>query len=143
MWRKITSNRDPRDTIYSELKKEFSPFVGKANGYSRDIAERYPKCIFGCMIALMLASATLGLTVFRHHPPAPQSVQVDKGHSPIQDSYSQLMSTVDKIGLTIQLKNRIDSITAKTQMTPADTIMLNSALNQLERINPPNPPGGD
>ena len=31
MCKRLHSNRDPRDTVYSELKKEFSPYFGKAD----------------------------------------------------------------------------------------------------------------
>jgi hypothetical protein len=135
MWRKITSNRDPRDTIYSELKKEFSPYVGKANDYGRHIAERFPNFLFGIMVALIVLSTALSFTVFRHHHPVRQPAPVTKAQSPIQDGFSQIMETAGKIRQTLRLKNLVDSITAKKQLTSADSTLLDSALDQLQRLH--------
>jgi hypothetical protein len=42
---KIHSNRDPRDTLFSELKKEFSVYVDKGNSrFSQElVCAKYPK----------------------------------------------------------------------------------------------------
>jgi len=135
MWRKITSNRDPRDTIYSELKKEFSPYVGKANSFGRNIAARYPKLLFGFMVALMAVSLVLSFTVLRHRVPARTPVQAQKQSGPIQDGFAQIMVTAGEIRQTLSLKHLVDSITAKKQLNQADSILLDSALSQLQRLH--------
>jgi hypothetical protein len=135
MWRKITSNRDPRDTIYSELKKEFSPYVGKANSFGRTVAERHPKFLFGAMVILIVVSMALSFTVFRHHEPVPHPVLVKKQPSPIQDGFTQILATAGQIKATLKLKNLVDSITAKKQLNLADSIMLDSALSQLQCLH--------
>ena len=135
MWRKIHSNRDPRDTIYSELKKEFSPYFGKANSAGKNLLGRYPKFFFGCMVTLMAVSLALSFTVFRHHEPVKAQMPTKTQSSPIQDGFTQIMVTAGEIKQTIKLKQLVDSITAKKQLTQADSTSLDSALNQLQRIH--------
>ena len=135
MWRKIHSNRDPRDTIYGELKNEFSPWFGKANSAVKDLLKRYPKFFFGCMVALMVISLALSFTVFRHHGPLHPLPSVQKQSSPLQDGFTQIMETAGKIRQTLKLKHLVDSISAKKQLTQADSISLDSALSQLQRIH--------
>jgi hypothetical protein len=135
MWQKITSSRDPRDTIYSELKKEFSPYVGKANSFGRTIAGRYPKFLFGSMVSLIVVSMALSFTVFRHYEPARPPMLVKKQPSPIQDGFTQILATAGEIKATLKLKNLVDSITAKSQLSLADSIVLDSALSQLQRLH--------
>jgi len=135
MWRKIISNRDPRDTIYSELKKEFSPYFGKANSFGKNVAERHPKFLFGFMVTLMIVSIALSFPAFRHHGPVPQPIAVHKHFSPIQDGFTQIMVTASEIRQTLNLKRLVDSITAKKQLNQADSTLLDSALSQLQRMH--------
>lgn len=135
MWRKIHSNRDPRDTIYSELKKEFSPYFGKANSAGKNLLGHYPKFFFGCMVTLMLASLVLSFTVFRQHEPVHPHISVKKQSNPIQDGFTQIMETAGEIRKTLKLKHLVDSISTKNHLTPADSTSLDSALTQLQRIH--------
>jgi hypothetical protein len=133
MWRKIHSNRDPRDTVYKELRKEFSPYFVKADSMGKSVLERYPKFFFGGMILVMLVSMVLSFTVFRHHEPVHQPIKKQQ-INPVQDGFGQIMQVTGKIRETLRLKHLVDSISAKKQLSPADSTALDSALNQLQRI---------
>ncbi|HVY75280.1 MAG TPA: hypothetical protein VG890_10645, partial [Puia sp.] len=67
MFRKIHSNRDPRDTLLSELKKEFSTYFIAGSNCFRSILQRNPRFTFGSMVFLMAASIVITLTLFHHH----------------------------------------------------------------------------
>ena len=44
------------------------------------------------------------------------------------------MQVTGKIRETLRLKHLVDSISAKKQLSPADSTALDSALNELQRI---------
>jgi hypothetical protein len=87
------------------------------------------------MVTLMLVSLVLSFTIFRHHEPVHPHVSVKKQSNPIQDGFTQIMETAGEIRQTLKLKHMVDSITAKKQLTEADSTALDSALSQLQRIH--------
>ena len=134
MWRKIHSKRDPSDTLYSELRKEFGGRFKKLNTLAGKAADSYPRFLFGCMVVLMAVSLILSFTLFRHpepEKPSPQKVRV----SPVEDGFGQIMQATGKIRETIRLKHLVDSITSKKQLSAADTTALDSALSRLQQIH--------
>jgi len=137
MWRKIHSNRDPRDTLFSELKKEFRPWVIAVSGGTSKLLAGHPRFFFCAMIVLMLVSAGLSFTVFRHREkPVDETISRGNNPSPVEDGFRQIMKTTGELQQTIRLKHIVDSLTAKKQLTPADSTALDSALNRLQHIHP-------
>ena len=136
MWKKIHSNRDPRDTLLSELRKEFSVYFGIAGAFGKSFLSRYPKFFFGMMVSLMAASVILSFTLFRHPGVVTPKVQPGKV-SPVQDGFSEIMQATGKIRVTLRLKHLVDSISEKKQLSGADSVVLDSALSQLQRIHSP------
>jgi hypothetical protein len=137
MWRKIHSNRDPRDTLYSELRKEFSTYFGRADQVSRGIAGRYPKFLFGAMVLLLLLSMILSLTVFRHAKATVHPAVKQQKANPVEEGFNQILQATGKIKETLQLKHEVDSLASKKQLTRADSLTLDSALNRLEHLRKP------
>jgi hypothetical protein len=134
MWKKIHSNRDPRDTLYSELRREFGLYFGRAGGLISCVVGRFPKFFFGLMVLLMVFSGVLSFTLFRH--PANANVTVKPAAvNPIGDGFGEIMQATGRIRKTLQLKHIVDSISAKKQLSTADSTALDTALNQLQRIN--------
>jgi len=132
MWRKIHSNRDPRDTLYSEIRKEFGTYFFIAGNFSKRLLNAHPKKFLGLMIALMLASAVLSFTVFRH--PEPKATHLEKPANPVGDGFSKILQTAAKIKEGLRLKKLIDSLSAKKQLTSADSALLENALDSLQQI---------
>ena len=133
MWKRIHSNRDPRDTLYSEIKKEFRPYFEKAGEGGRNVLARHPRFFFGGMVLALLVSMILAFTLSRHPEPVRRPVTKQQV-SPVQDGFSQILQTANRIRETLRLKRLVDSITAKKQLSAADSTVLDSALNQLQRI---------
>lgn len=133
MWRKIHSNRDPRDTLYSELHKEFGTYFTIVRNVAKRLAESYPKCLFGAMVFLMALSLVLSFAVF-HHPEKAKTTMVKKVN-PVEDGFDQIMLATGNIRETLHLKKMVDSISAKKQLTGADSALLDSALDRLSKIH--------
>ena len=133
MWKRIHSNRDPRDTLYSEIHKEFGSYFSIVGDAVKRLAVAYPKFLFGCMICLLVLSFGLSFTVFRH----PETVKVAavKKVSPLENGFSQIMQATGNIRETIRLKKLVDSLSAKKELTTADSTLLDSALDRLSRIH--------
>ena len=132
MWKKIHSNRDPRDTLYREMRKEFATYFNSAGDTFRRIATAYPRFLFGSMILLLLVSFVLSFTVF-HHPDESATPTIKKV-SPIEDGFNQIMKTTGNIRETIRLKKLVDSLTAKKNLTAGDSVLLGSALDRLSQM---------
>jgi hypothetical protein len=149
MFRKLHSNRDPRDTLSSELRKEFGVYFGKAENGIRHLLGQYPKQAYGSMVVLMLISMTLSFTMFRHHEAEPVTaarvsappikVPVSAGSpgllSPVSSGFDQILETGSALKQTIDLKKQIDMLLAKKELTAADSISLDQAVSQLQQIN--------
>ncbi|GAA3989476.1 hypothetical protein [Mucilaginibacter dorajii] len=133
MWKKIHSNRDPRDTLYSEIQKEFAPYFTMVSNVGKRLAASYPKIMFGAMIFLMALSLVLSFTVFSH----PDKVKTNtlKKVNPVEDGFDQIMRATGNIRETLHLKKMVDSISAKKQLTGADSTLLDSTLDRLSKIH--------
>lgn len=139
MFRKIHSNRDPQDTVFSELKKEFGVYYNRTANWGGKFTRRYPRLLFGAMVGLMLISLALSFTVFRPRDiPVKINPAVKISHpEPISDGFSQIMQAGAALKETISLKKVVDSITAKPTLSKADSTVLENALDRLQQINKP------
>jgi hypothetical protein len=133
MWKRIHSNRDPRDTLYSEIHKEFGSYFAIAGNAAKRVAGTYPKFFWGCMIFLLALSFVLSFTVFRK--PEKANVTVVKKVNPVEDGFSQILQATGNIRETMKLKKLVDSLTAKRQLSAKDSTLLDSALSRLSKIH--------
>ena len=134
MLKKLHSNRDPKETLFSEIHREFRPYFGVAFAFFRSTLERHPRLVFGLMVSVLFVSLVLSFTVFRH--PAAVSVEVPPATvNPVQDGFSRIIQATGELRQTIRLKQLVDSLTAKKNLSAADSTVLDSALSQLQRIN--------
>jgi hypothetical protein len=135
MWKKIRSNRSPEDTVYSEIRKEFSPYFERAGTSLSRFLQKSPKGIFGLMVVLMAVSLVLTFTVFRH--PEQKAVPVNKiAVHPLQDGFDEILRAGAQLKETIRLKKTVDSISAKKRLSAGDSISLVQALDSLQKIHP-------
>jgi hypothetical protein len=135
MLKKIHSNRNPKDTLYSEIFKEFNAYFTRAGNLIRRFLGSYPRFFFGLMIVLLLASAILSFTIFRH--PDKTSPVKKKAINPVGDGFDRILRASEQIHQTIVLKRIVDSISGKTVLTSQDSVTLDSALDRLREINKP------
>ena len=148
MFRKIHSNRDPRDTVFREIKKEFRPYFDKAGRGLKKTADRYPKFLFWMMVINISLSVILVTTVFRPKG-EPKKAPVLKITGPMTGGFDQIMRMGDALRVTISLKKQVDSLTRQTILSKTDSAVLLKDLDSLQHIRfaitrpPPKPPAKD
>lgn len=132
MFRKLHSNRDPRDTLFSEINKEFRPYIARAGSGIKGCLNSHPRFLFALMVTGILLSAILSFTVFRHHGAPPKAVKTQV--KPVSNGFDQIMRTGEKLKRTMALKRQIDSLTAKKQLSAADSLTLEKALDTIQHL---------
>jgi hypothetical protein len=135
MLKKIHSNRNPKDTLYSEVRNEFGAYFTLAGNSLQRCLHCYPRLFYGLMTVLLLASLVLSFTVFRQ--PDKLKSPALKAMSPVRDGFDKIMLTSERLRETIALKRVIDSIATKNKLTAKDSVVLDSALDRLREINKP------
>jgi hypothetical protein len=133
MFRKIHSNRDPKDTLASELRKTFKPYIEQTSVTMTRKMKKHPKLLFALMLISMVISAGLSFTMLRNHDPAAQ-VQKPLVKPVITDGFDQISHTAAAIQKTIGLKNRIDSLSRKPSLTRQDSTTLEQDLDLLRQL---------
>ncbi len=135
MFKKIHSNRDPRDTLYSELKKEFSVYVRKGNGFFKRVIRHYPRFVFGFMIVLLAASLILAVALHHEMLPKDRKAKPPKpGAAPVTEGFDNIMAAGVALKKTIQLRRQVDSITARKTLSKTDSLTLLQDLDSLQYI---------
>lgn len=132
MFRKIHSNRDPRDTLLSELRKEFSVYWLAVGASGKCLMARYPRSLFAAMSLLLLASIVFAL--FLHHPPPKPRSKQSVSAKPLDDGFSRIRAAGRALGETIRLKKRVDSLLAKPSLSSLDSSGLVRDLDSLRHI---------
>jgi len=135
MFRKIRSNRDPRDTVLSELKREFNPYLSKAGGHLKASANRRSTFIFWIMVINILLSAVLSFTIFRHKVISAPNKKPVKILSPVSSGIDGIMATSRALSEMLRLKKAIDSLSGKKQLTAQDSVRLEQALDRFQQLN--------
>lgn len=133
MWKRIPFNRDPKDTLYSELRKEFDKYFVTAGSIGKRLAGTYPRFFFGCMVILIVLSLVLSFTLFRH--PGQKQISVVEKVNPVRDGFKRIIQATGKIRETIALKKLVDSLTVKRELSQEDSALLDSALDDLSKIH--------
>lgn len=135
MFRRIHSKRNPKDTLYTELKREFSPHFRKAGAHMKTASSKHARLIFWLMVINIALSVLLSFTVF-HHPESPELAKKPlKVLSPVTTGFGQLMETSDALREMLQLKRNIDSLSAKKQLGAKDSVSLENALDRFQQLD--------
>lgn len=138
MFRKIHSNRDPKATLYSEIKREFGPYFISANERSRYYLQAYPKPAFWVMLLLLLVSAVLSFTIFRKHAASEHKNKVATDaptrKPSMDDGFERILSTGAALKRTLQLRNKVEVLLSKGKLDHADSLELENTLNYLGQL---------
>jgi hypothetical protein len=130
MFRKITSNRDPKDTLASEIKKEFKPYFRSVRAKFQRIAHNYPRFLFAMMVINIILSVVLTTTVLRRHPAPAKKVVVTT-----PSGFDNILIAGEKLKKTMALKRTIDSLSLIKNLSQRDSVLLDSALDQFQKLN--------
>ncbi|SEO10251.1 hypothetical protein SAMN05192574_105310 [Mucilaginibacter gossypiicola] len=134
MWKRIHSNRDPRDTLLSEIKKEFSRYFNFFGMAFRQGAEKHPKVSFAIMIAAMFLSMILSFTLFRQRE-KPGLPAISKVFAPAADGFDRIIDASSGIRETLALKHLVDSLANKKVLSAKDSQELERSLDRLRAIS--------
>jgi hypothetical protein len=134
MLKKIHSNRNPGDTLQSEISNQFGGYFAAAGKSFGRCLMAYPRFWYGVMMTLLMISLVLSFTVLRHPDKRPLARQHT---NPAIDGFSQIMEASGKLRQTLLLKQLIDSITLKKYLTARDSAVLDSALDHLQQMSKP------
>ena len=136
MFRKIHSNRNPEDTLLTEIRREFHHYFEKASKRITQKLEKRPQLSLSIMVVIMILSAGLCFTVFRNKEPAEKIKNISKVNA-VHDGFSQILSVSSAIKQGLALKQQIDSLTHKKALTKIDSEVLINDLDQLHQLNKP------
>lgn len=135
MFRKIRSNRDPRDTLFSEFAKEFGVYFASAGNRFRGLMLDYSWQIYACMVVMLGVSLVISFSMSGNEKkeikPVAQSIQ--RGGS--ADGFGQILRAGTALKQTLELKAEIEKIIALDSLSHADSIRLEKALDQLHQTN--------
>jgi hypothetical protein len=135
MFKKIHSNRDPRDTLYSELRKEFSVYADKGNNAFKSLICGYPRFFFGLMITLLAASLVFAVVLHHKMLPKDEVRKTQKARPvPVSEGFDNIMAAGTALKQTIRLRRQVDSITGKKTLTKTDSLALLHDLDSLQHI---------
>lgn len=139
MFRKIHSNRDPRDTLYSELRREFGSYIEKGAGKARALCDTRPRAVFSGMLILLLLSAALSFTIFRHPapktPPKVNALKTGVKQPSLNEGFDRILATGTALQQTLHLKSEVESLLGKGKLNHTDSLALESALDSLGQIH--------
>ncbi|RZK42644.1 MAG: hypothetical protein EOO90_06285 [Pedobacter sp.] len=135
MFRKIRSNRDPRDTLFSEFTKELNPYFARVSASLRKLAVEYSWQIYSCMLILLGISMIFSFIAYRQKPVQAAAVKItDKSNGPA-GGIGEIYQVGTALKNTIRLKADIESILAKDTLSQGDSVRLEKAIDQLQQIN--------
>jgi hypothetical protein len=135
MFKKIHSNRDPKDTLSSELRKEFAVYFEKGAKMAKRICCNYPRLLFSFMVSVLIVSLVLAVSLHRYFLPQ-EKIRPATGLNvrPLTGGFSQIMAAGQALEETIRLKHEVDSITAKKTLSMTDSTSLLKDLDSLQHI---------
>lgn len=133
MFRKIRSNRDPNDTVFSEIHKEFLPYFERAGTGVKAWMIRFPRIWFGVMVSLIALSLVLSFVVL-HRGSNVTKKTVIVPINPVSKGFSQIIAAGEALNRTIRLKRQVDSLSALKVLSQADSLQLSSDLDTLSDI---------
>jgi hypothetical protein len=136
MFKKLHSNRDPANTVFTEIRKEFAVYFSKAGNGLKKILQQYPKQIYAGMLILMLTSAVISFTIGKNEPAKSQLLKTStKRMKPVRDGFGGILETGKALRQTLALKDEIEVMLSKDTLTSTDSLRLEKALDELQIIN--------
>jgi hypothetical protein len=134
MFRKLHSNRNPQDTILSELKREFAGHIAKSSVKIIRMLQRKPFFAFSGMVVLLILSAAISFTIARNKT---EAITKRTRVNAVSDGFRQMLSISRSIRQTLSLRHEIDSLSAKAALTKTDSQTLVKDLDKLQQLNKP------
>jgi len=134
MFKKIHSKRNPKDTLFTEIRKEFAVYIDRISSNIVYFLTKHPDLTYFMMLLFLGASMILSFTVFRNKEPKPE-VSSNVIVSPISNGFSRILETGAALKESIQLKEQIEFLIAKDTLSKADSLFLGKAIDRLHQLS--------
>lgn len=134
MFKKIHSDRDPKDTLFTEIRKEFAVYIDSISTRIVYFLKKNPDLTYTMMLLFLGASMILSFTIFRNKDPKPE----ESAHvivSPITNGFSRILETGAALKESIKLKAQIELLIAKDTLSKADSLFLGEAIDRLHQLS--------
>ncbi len=134
MWKIKSRHREA--TVWQALKNELGPVYQKTNGKMKEFLEAHPKMILALMIILIIASSVIAVIINQRQPKAGiPKMQTQQSLQDINRNFGELQE--------IQLRQEeieywtlvIEGIIKKESISPQDSILVETAIKELEILN--------
>jgi hypothetical protein len=136
MFRKIHSNRNPQDTLLSELRKEFAVYIDRINASITGFLKQHPNLVYTLMVLFLAASMLLSFTILHNEGQKP-GVSAKVMASPVSEGFGRILTTGAALKESIQLKAQIETLIAKDSLSKADSAFLGKAIDRLHQLSIP------
>ncbi|SFA41081.1 hypothetical protein SAMN04488511_102237 [Pedobacter suwonensis] len=142
MFRKIRSKRAPEKTVWADLWDELGPYIRKINHSSILVLSRFPRTILVCMVIALIYSVLWSFKPDRK-PGIQNSAVLGRKKDSVQNLNSRIQGLnsiskrADELRRTITIRNKVDSVLNKKELTRADSSFLEDALRELRLIQEP------
>lgn len=139
MFRKTHSDREGQ-SVFQEIKKEFSGTFSKGETRAVTLLNSYPKGIFISMVVIIIISSIISFVFnpFESAPEQPKSFfyeDVRGIKDEVSGEVSTLLNLTDRISKMSILRSEIERIIQQDQITAEDSVFLENAIQELEYFN--------
>jgi hypothetical protein len=124
----------PRPNLYLELRKEFGAYFLRLQALWKNISTKYPRQIFIVMLASILFSGVLAFTIMRVKETRPLP-SVSSSGAGVTQGFGQILDAGQALRKVLDLQNQINTVLHKDSLTAADSLLVKSAIRQLETIH--------
>ncbi|MEN0053585.1 MAG: hypothetical protein AAGC65_07940 [Mucilaginibacter sp.] len=137
MFKRISSNVDPDATVAKEIRREFGKYFDQATANRNRFLNAYPKEIFIGMVAMIVISAVVCFLVFTPSQRQKEKMpDVFKGTTNVGNQVTSGVGQIITLGTKIsdlnKLRKQVEAVLQKPKLSHADTVFLQSAIQQLE-----------
>lgn len=139
MFRK-THFKDEGQSVFQEIKKEFSGTFSKGETRAVTLLNSYPKGIFISMVVIIIISSIISFVFnpFESGLDQPGSFfyeDVKDVKNEVSGEVSTLLNFTDRISRMSLLRSEIERIIQQQQITAEDSVFLENAIQELEYFN--------
>lgn len=132
MFRKITSNRPPGTTVWSEFHKEFGRYIDVVSGRAKRFLESRPLSVFLAMVTAIAVS--LGCSLFvPKKPPQKDTVRISV-QRPIMEGMGGIVSTVSALRELLEINSVLDGLLEKDSLESADSLIMGRAIDRIQLL---------
>jgi predicted PurR-regulated permease PerM len=135
MFRKIHSNRNPQDTLFTELRKTFAVYFNRVDLWFRSTCLSYPRQVYSAMVILLVFSIILSFTVFPGKPVVEKPPPLKSISAELPSGFGQITQKALALQESMQLQQQIESLISRDSLSAQDSISLEKMVGRLQQLS--------